>query len=76
MLCHKTRNGHTRCEFKQDEWLIKHIITGIGEYAYQKGYSILSTNVDTFEHAVKALDMIIGNRIAGLIFAYGNVHVR
>lgn len=43
------------------------IITGIDEYAYQKGYSILSTNVDTFEHAVKALDMIIGNRIDGLI---------
>lgn len=43
------------------------IITGIDEYAYSKGYSILSTNVDNFDHAVKALDMIIGNRIEGLI---------
>lgn len=43
------------------------IITGIDAYAYSKGYSIFSTNVDTFNHAVKALDMIIGNRIDGLI---------
>ena len=43
------------------------MITGIDEYAYNKGYSILSTNVDTFDHGIKALDMIIGNRLEGLI---------
>ena len=42
-------------------------IMGIDEYAYSKGYSIISTNVDNFDHAVQALNMIIGNRIEGLI---------
>lgn len=43
------------------------MIMGIDEVAYQNDFTIMSTNVDNYNSAVKAFEMLMSNQIQGLI---------